>query len=162
MAMSENELPGARDRVSYMYADTIVTFEMIAKKADAIYGDKAQEVQAAINECLADFEHNTGASGEPNPTLRIYNASKEMFQRAGFYGAQLELKEQQVKRANKALQDMLSQDVVQFWKKPFKKWIDTINNFLSSLASVAGLEALKELKDCLRDQLPDDDTKESE
>jgi hypothetical protein len=88
----------------------------------------------------------------------IYEAPRENFQRAGLYGAQLNIKERQVSRANTTLRERLTGGIREFWKKPFKKWIDIINNFLSSLASATGLsEALKELKDCLRDELPDDD-----
>jgi hypothetical protein len=83
---------------------------------------------------------------------------RENFQRAGFYGAQLKVKERQVSEANATLRQRLVGGVRQLWNKPFKKWIDIINNFLGSLASATGLsEALKELKDCLRDELPDDD-----
>jgi len=62
-----------------------------------------------------------------------------------------------VSKANAILRVRIAGGVRQLWQRPFKKWIDIINNFLGSLASATGLsEALKELKDCLRDELPDE------
>jgi len=88
----------------------------------------------------------------------IYATSKEDLQRAGFYGVQLALKERQVHRANAGLRQRLAQGLRALWQKPFKKWVDVINNFLGSLVSAAGVgEVIKELKDCLRDELPDED-----
>ena len=142
-----------------MFMDTIATFETIERNADAIYGDRAPDVRAAIAEYLNDFLRNTGASGEKHPEALIYEAPRQNFQRAGFYGAQLKVKERQVLSVNATLRERLTGGVRQLWNKPFKKWIDIINNFLGSLASATGLsEALKELKDCLRDELPDDDS----
>ena len=159
MPLSDNDLRDVQHRVMHMFMDTIATFEMIERNAEAIYGDRASDVKAAINEYLDDFLRNTGASGESHPETLIYQTSRQNFQRAGFYGAQLKVKEHQVSRANATLREGLARKVRELWNKPFKKWIDIINNFLGSLASATGLsEALKELKDCLRDELPDDGT----
>jgi hypothetical protein len=158
MPLSDNELRDTQRRVMQMFMDTIATFELIERNAEAIYGESASDVRAAINEYLDDFVRKTGASGEMHPETLIFQAPRESFQRAGFYGAQLKVKERQVSRANATLRERLAGGVRQLWSKPFKKWIDIINNFLGSLASATGLsEALKELKDCLRDELPDDD-----
>ena len=44
------------------------------------------------------------------------------------------------------------------WHWSFDKWVNIINNFLFSLVSATGLgEALKELKDCLRNEPEDND-----
>jgi len=158
MPLSDNELRDAQRRVMQMFMDTIATFELIERNADAIYGESASDVRAAINEYLDDFLRKTGVSGETHPETLIFQAPRENFQRAGFYGAQLKVKERQVSSANATLRQRLAGGVRQLWNKPFKKWIDIINNFLGSLASATGLsEALKELKDCLRDELPDED-----
>lgn len=158
MPLSDNDLRDVQSRVLRMFMDTIATFEIIERNAEAIYGDRSPEVRAAINEYLNDFLRNTGASGETHPETLIYQAPRQNFQRAGFYGAQLSVKERQVSRANATLRERLSGGVRQLWNKPFKKWVDIINNFLGSLASATGLsEALKELKDCLRDELPEAD-----
>lgn len=157
MPLSDNELRDIKVRVMRMYLDTIATFELIEKNADVIYGDRSSDVRAAINEYLNDFLHKTEASGEKHPELLIDQTSRQNFQRAGFYGAQLRVKERQVLRVNATLRERLVGGVRELWNKPFKKWVDVINNFLGSLASATGLsEALKELKDCLRDELPDD------
>jgi hypothetical protein len=158
MPMTENELQEVRGRVLRMFMDTIATFEKIEENADAMYGERAPGVRAAIREYLNDFILDPGSSGEKHPEVLIYQTSQESFQRAGFYGAQLNLKEKQVTTVNRTLRERLSGGVRAVWNRPFKKWVDVINNFLSSFAPATGLgEALKELKDCLRDELPDDD-----
>ena len=114
-------------------------------------------MKAAINEYFNDFFDRTKQSGEKYPEVLIYQTTKEKFQNAGFYGAQLDLKEKQVNEANSVLRDKLKENFGNLWRLPFKKWADIINNFLGSLVSATGFgEALKELKDCLRNELPDD------
>lgn len=158
MPLSENELRNSRGRVMMMFMDTIATFEAIENNAETLFGENAGEMRSAINECLNDFLRNAAASGEKNPEALIYETPRENLQRAGFYGAQLNVKERQVSKANASLRESLPGGAGGFWKKPFRKWVDVINNFLGSLAGATGLsEALKELKDCLRDELPDDD-----
>ena len=48
MPLSDNELRDVQGRVMRMYMDTIATFELIEKNADAIYGDRSSDVRAAI------------------------------------------------------------------------------------------------------------------
>lgn len=156
MPLSDNELRDVQRRVLNMFLDTITTLEEIEKNADDIYGDRASDVRGAINEYLIDFIRKTPESGEDHPEKMIYQTPRHNFQKAGFYGAQLRLKEIQVLRVNKLLRGNLSGGSRQFWIKPFLKWIDVINNFLGSFISATGQgEALKEIKDCLRDELPD-------
>ena len=152
------EVPNVHNRLMIMLMDTIRTFELINENAQELFGDQAPEVSEAIKEYLDDFLHNTQASGEKHPEVLIYEATRENLQKAGFYGAQLNLKERQVTEANRTLRDRIVGGVRQLWRRPFKKWVDIINNFLGSLASATGLsEALKELKDCLRNELPDEE-----
>lgn len=139
MPLADNDLRDVQNRVLRMFMDTIATFELIEKNAEAIYGDKSAEIRAAINEYLNDFLRNTQASGESHPETLIYQTSRQSFQKAGFYGAQLRLKEQQVSTANATLRGRLTAGVQGLWKRPFKKWVDIINNFLGSLASATGL-----------------------
>jgi hypothetical protein len=141
-----------------MFMDTIKTIEAIEENADVLFGTNAADVKEAINEYLKDFIRNTSGSGETHPEVLVYKTSREQFQRAGLYGTQLNVKERHVTQANEALRESLTRRVRSLFRGPFKKWVDRINNFLSSIASATGLgEALKELKDCLRDELPDDD-----
>ena len=157
MPLRDHDLSEVRSRVLRMFMDTITTFEMIEKNADQIYGDKAPDVRAAINEYLDDFLRNPGNSGENHPEQVIYQTPLRNFQHAGLYGAQLNLKERQLSAANATLRERIAAGIHRLRKKSFRWWIDIINNFLGSLVSATGLgEALKELKDCLRDQLPDD------
>ena len=158
MPLSEDNLRDAQNRVMRMLAETIQTLELIEKQADAMYGDRASAIRAAIKECLDDVWRDTRTSGEAHPEALIYQASRGDFQRAGLYGAQLGVKERQVLQSNRTLRERLAGGIRGLWRRPFKKWVDTVNNFLGSLASATGLsEALKELKECLRDELPDED-----
>ena len=160
MPLTDDGLRDVQGRVMHMFMDTIRTFELIEQNADMLFGEKADQVRSAINEYLEDFIRNTERSGETHPEVLIYQAPRENFQRAGFYGSQLAIKERQVTEANSEVRESLAQRARGFFRRPFKKWVDRINNFLGSLASATGLsEALKELKDCLRDELPDDDEK---
>ena len=162
MPLAEDELRDVQHRVTLMFMDTIDTFQMIEERADDIFGESAEEVRNAINEYLNDFIRNPDESGEKHPETLIFQTPRKNFQRAGLYGSQLAIKEQQVSRANESLRSRLTHRARRFWKRPFKKWVDTINNFLASLAGATGLgEALKELKDCLRDALPDDENQDN-
>lgn len=158
MPLSDNGLRDVQGRLMDMFMDTIQTIELIEQNADILFGENADQVRSAINEYLEDFIRNTQNSGEKHPEALIYETPRGKFQRAGLYGAQLDIKERQVTEANAEVRESLGQRARRFFRSPFKKWIDRINNFLVSLASATGLgEALKELKDCLRDELPDDD-----
>jgi hypothetical protein len=158
MPLSDDDVRDSQQRLMNMFMDTVKTFEAIEKEhAEMMFGDRAGFIKDAIRECLDDFVRNTNATGETHPEALIYATSRQDLQRAGFYGVQLALKERQVLSANAGLRQRLSQGIRQLWHAPFKKWIDVINNFLGSLASAAGVgEVIKELKDCLRDELPDD------
>ena len=156
MPLTDAELHNVQKRVMVMFMDTISTFETIEKNTELMYGNQASEMRAAIKECLDDFVHETKASGEKHPKVLIFETSRENYQRAGLYGAQLTVKERQVSNANATLRQRLADGVPGLWNKPFKQWINIINNFLGSLVPATGAgEALKELKDCLRDELPD-------
>jgi hypothetical protein len=159
MPMREAEHSDAQRRVLEMFMDTVRTFEALHQYADTLFGPDADTARAAIDECLTDFVRETALARELHPEVLIYQAPARNFQRAGFYGAQLDLKQAQVAKANGHLRQSLSDAVSRrALRRPFLKWIDAINNFLGSLASATGLgEALKELKDCLRDQMPDEE-----
>jgi hypothetical protein len=158
MPLTDDELNNVQSRLMKMFKDTIVTFKLIEQNADILFDKNGNQIRAAINEYMEDFINNTGGSGETDPEVLIYKTPRENFQRAGFYGAQLEVKERQVTESNKEVRESLAKGASSIFRSSFKKWVDIINNFLGSLASATGLsEALKELKDCLRDELPDDD-----
>lgn len=158
MPLSNDQLRDVQRRVLSMLVDTIDTLESIESHAEDLFGERATEVRAAINEYLDDFWRDTERSREIHPEGLIYGTTRESFQKAGFYGAQLSLKERQVTEANRNLRESISERVRRLWRRPFKQWVDVINNFLGSLVAASGLsEALKELKDCLRDELPEDD-----
>ena len=99
----------------------------------------------------------TATSSSPNHFIatRILECDENDLQLAGFYGRQLDLKEAQVKRANRSIterirewyQKGISERAIEF----IKHWIDVINNFLSSLEVTGIGSALRELKDCMRD-----------
>ena len=158
MSLSDRELPEVQGRVLFMLMDTIQTIRLIRENADILFGENANLVRAAIDEYLQDFIDNPQQAGQLHPEALIYRTPRENFQKAGMYGEQLVLKERQVKEANSTLREALARKSREYFKSPFKKWVDRINNFIGSLASATGLgEALKELKDCLRGELPDDD-----
>ncbi len=158
MPLSNERLREVQIRVNRMLMEILVTIRLIKENADILFGKNANQIKLAINEYMEDFIENTHNSGEKHPEGLIHNTSKESFQKVGFYGSQLDLKECQVREANNAVQKSLVLYTKSSFRKPFKKWIDRINNFLGSLVSAIGAgEALKELKDCLRNELPDDD-----
>lgn len=158
MPMLASELNESRRRVLMMLADTVDTFEVIAINAPALFGDNAERIRAVIDECLGDVWRRPTEAGQVHPEALIYATPLESLQRAGFYGAQLDLKEHQVTRVNRTLREAIASRLRGTWIKPFRKWIDAINNFLSSLIGASGIpEAIKELKDCLRDELEDDE-----
>ena len=60
--------------------------------------------------------------------------------------------------ANGRLREAIASGLRSVWNRPFRRWVDVINNFLGSIIAASGIaEALKELKDCLRDELPDEE-----
>lgn len=157
MPLLENDLPDIRHRVLSMLMDTVETFERLHAEAETLFGEDAARIRAAIDECLDDFVRKPQSAGELHPESVIYRASAAQLQRCGFYGSQLDLKESQVRRVNGNLRQVLVNPIVRPWRTAFLKWIDVINNFMGSLVSGIGIgEALKELKDCLRDQIDDE------
>ena len=159
MPLAQQDLDQIRRRVFAMLMDTVESFEAISESADEIYGARAGWIRNLIKECLDDFVRDTSRSGEEHPETAIYKASREKFQRAGFYGYQLDTKEGLLTSANRTLRARLAEGTGRLFRRSFKKWVDIINNFLGSLIAATGFgEALKELKDCLRDELPEDET----
>lgn len=158
MPLNEENLREVKGRVFAMYMDTINTFELIEENAEFLFGENSDQMKSAINEYLDDFIRKNNISKEKHPEALIYEAPLKSFQTAGLYGVQLDVKERQVKNANQNVRNSLSQRIRSVFRRPFIKWIDIINNFLGSLVSAVGAgEALKELKDCMRDELPDED-----
>ena len=156
MPLNENDLPEIRQRVLAMLMDTVLTFETIHASSDSLFGKQAPLMRSMIDECLEDFIRNPRAAGEIHPEAVIYAAPARAFQRAGFYGSQLDVKESQVTAANQGLREALGRAGIFGWRRAFLKWIDVINNFMGSLVAGIGIgEALKEVKDCLRDQIDD-------
>jgi hypothetical protein len=158
MPIMETDFQEARRRVLDMFMDTVHTFVVLSEHADALFGPDATAARTAIEECLKDFVFEPTQAREAHPEVLIYQTSARNFQKAGFYGAQLDLKRAQVAKANDSLRQSLSDPLGRrALRRSFLKWVDVINNFLGSLASATGLgEALKELKDCLRDLMPDE------
>lgn len=158
MPLNEENLSEVKARVFSMFTDTIDTFKMIEENAEFLFGENSDQMKSAINEYLDDFMRKNSISNQPHPEALIYQAPLSNFQTAGLYGVQLDVKERQVKNANETVRKSMSQRIRSAFRRPFTKWIDIINNFLGSLVSAVGAgEALKELKDCLRDELPDED-----
>ncbi len=149
MPARQNNLSQYKNDVSFMLRDTLETFQVISENLSFIFGSNSGNIQRAISEALKDFDE------VEHPFEIIQNSSLSEFQRAGFYGAQLRLKRDLVSNANERLRAILSSIDRSFFRSVFIKWVDIINNFLGSLSSAFGIaEALKELKDCLRDSLP--------
>ena len=159
MPLSEDDVPAVRKRIYSMYMYTNETMRILGAQAPELFGQNGEQMQLAIAEYLQDFIDETHVSGEINPEQAIFEATRESLQTAGFYGAQLDVKERQVLAVNERLQRALSDGPIRrLFRNPFKDWIDVVNNFASSIANTVGIgEALKELKDSLRDELPDDD-----
>jgi len=158
MPLSDDDLRDVQGRVLAMFMDTIRSLELLEQHAGDLFGDNSTSIQAAIREYLTDFIRDPSRSGEIHPEVLIYRTSTQAFQRAGLYGAQLNVKERHVTQANSELRHSLTQRAaLKLFRSPFKKWVDRVNNFLRSIASATGIsEALMELKDCLRDELHKD------
>ncbi|UII78585.1 hypothetical protein [Flagellimonas sp. CMM7] len=149
MPARENNLSEYKHDVSFMLRDTLESFQLISDNLSTIFGSNIISIKRAVDETLKDFDE------VERPFEVIQNSSLSEFQRAGFYGAQLRLKRDLVSNANERLRATLSSIDISIFRPVFIKWVDIINNFLGSLSSAFGIaEALKELKDCLRDSLP--------
>ncbi|PHQ69103.1 MAG: hypothetical protein COB93_08915 [Sneathiella sp.] len=158
MPLSTDDLDDVRRRIFHMFMDSIETIRAIRENGDLLFGERAPLITSAIDEYLEDFIYNPNGSGEIHPEAAIFEASREKLQKGGFYGSQLNLKEEQLTQANQDLRENLNQGILGLIRNPFKRFIAHLNNFLFSLIAVAGIgEALKELKDSLVDELPDDE-----
>lgn len=156
MPLQENNVRDVQHRVMMMYMDTIKTFRILHENAD-LFGADGVLIREAIKEYLNDFIDNPNLSGVPHPEESIYKATRIDFQKIGMYGRQLDLKESQVQRTNNDLRESFGNRARNFIRKRFKKWIGVTNNFLGSIVSIVpAAEALKELKDCLYSELPDE------
>lgn len=158
MPLQQEELRDVQRRLTQLVMASIDTFGQLSADADWLFGERAPQLRAAIDEWLKDFVTKTELSGERHPEAAIYGTEGDKLQRAGLYGAQLAVKEQQLTAANRGLLDGLGRRLRSVVRAPFRRWVDVLNNFLGSLAGATGWgEALKELKDCLRDALPEED-----
>lgn len=139
-----------------MYMDTIETFRLISENTKVYFGENGVELKEAIDEYIQDFIDNTDGEERIHPEGLIFKTDRVALQSAGFYGAQLNLKERQVTSANKGLREAIRERIRGVFNAPFKKWVGVINNFIGSLEVTGIGSALKEIKDCLRDELPDE------
>lgn len=156
MPLSESEVDEVRYRLFCMYMDTIETFRKISENAEIYFGDNSTELTDAISEYTHDFIDDADGEERIHPEALIFRTDRVALQSAGFYGFQLNLKERQVTAVNVNLRAAIAQRVRGVFNAPFKKWVGVINNFLGSLEITGVGSALKEIKDCLRDELPDE------
>ena len=156
MPLHESEEREVKHRLVHMYMDTIETFRMISEYAEFYFGENSNELRNAIDEYILDFIDQTDGEERIHPEGLIFRTERIALQSAGFYGAQLNLKERQVTTANKNLREAIVARARGAFQYPFKKWVGIINNFIGSLEVTGIGSALKEIKDCLRDELPDE------
>ena len=157
MPLTDEGLREAQENVMHMIKMTLETIQMIQKNADDLYGKNSDEVRSAINEYMADFVVKTEASGETPIGALIFKASTQNFQRAGFYGAQLEIKSRQVMEANFLVQDCLTGEERGEFRSRFEKWVMQTDSFLANLPVATGVnDPLRALKDSLQYDLPED------
>ena len=155
MPLSKSQEDEIKGRIFRMFMDTIYTFELLAKNSELYFGKNSYQIENAINEYLHDFIYDPDGEERVHPEVLIYKASRVSLQNAGFYGAQLDLKERQVTESNSELRESILNRVTGTFKTPFKKWVGRINNFLGSLGVTGVGEALKEIKDCMKEELPE-------
>ncbi len=152
MPLNKNNQDDIRSRVFYMLEDTIKSFRLISEFSGSLFSNSEEIIRNAINECLHDFYNPKNK--ENHPQSIIFTIDFENFERVGFYGAQLNLKEKQVFQANQRLRKAFPKFNSSIFRKSFIWWVDVINNFLGSFISGFGIaERLKELKDCIRDEV---------
>lgn len=156
MPLLESDERDVKHRLVSMYMDTIETFRLISENTEIYFDENGFELKEAIDEYINDFIDNTDGEERIHPEGLIFRTDRVALQSAGFYGAQLSLKEKQVTTANKSLREAISGRVRGMFNAPFKKWVGVINNFLGSLEVTGIGSALKEIKDCLRGEIPDD------
>lgn len=155
MPLLEFDKKEVQHRLTIMYMDTIETFRLISENSEVYFGENSNELSEAINEYIHDFIDNPDNEERIHPEGLISRTDRVKLQSAGFYGAQLNLKERQVTNANKGLREAIGGRIRSAFNSPFKKWVGVINNFIGSLEVTGVGSALKEIKDCLRDDLPD-------
>lgn len=156
MPLLESEERDVKHRLTNMYMDTIKTFEMLSENAEFYFGENGAQIRDAIQEYLEDFIRNPDGKERLHPEAAIFKADRVSLQNAGFYGIQLSLKERQVTEANEGLRKSISSRTWAVFRAPFKKWVGRINNFLGSLTLIGVGEALKEIKDCMREEMPNE------
>ncbi len=154
MPLSKSQEDEIKGRILRMFMDTINTFELLAENSALYFGKNSYQIEDAINEYLQDFIYEPDGKERVHPKVLIYKTSRVNLQSAGFYGAQLDIKERQVTESNSELRESILSRVTGTFKSPFKKWADRINNFLGSLGVTGVGEALKEFKDCMKNELP--------
>ena len=155
MPLLENDEREVKHRLVHMYMDTIETFRLLSENTEFYFGENGEELSAAIDEYIRDFIDETDGEERIHPEGLIFNTDRVVLQSAGFYGAQLNLKERQVSTSNRNLRKAIAERARGIFNAPFKKWVGIINNFIGSLEVTGIGSALKEIKDCLRDELPD-------
>ena len=148
MPLLESEERQVKQRLVLMYMDTIETFRLISEHAEFYFGENSNELKEAINEYIRDFVDEPDGDERIHPEGLIFRTERVALQSAGFYGAQLNLKERQVSTANNALREAITARVISAFQNPFKKWVGVINNFIGSLEVTGIGSALKEIKDC--------------
>lgn len=156
MPLLEPDEHEVKKRIFNMFMDTIQTFRLLAEHAEEYFGENSTQLKEAINEYIQDFIDQPDGKERIHPEELIFKTSRVDLQNEGFYGAQLNLKERQVTEANRTLRKTIIDKVKGTFNSPFKKWVSRINNFLASLGITGVGNALKEIKDCLKDELPDD------
>lgn len=158
MPLTPNDQEHARPILYNMFIDSMETMRKLDLVLDHYFGPNAEELRAALRECLDDFVFETQSSRYPDPRGLILEIPVNNLIKAGFYGAQLRLKKRQITEANLELRKAIEtrSPSNRFFKGPFKKWVARLNNFLGSLIPAANLpEALKEIKDALAGELPE-------
>lgn len=156
MPLLEADEGDVKRRLVAMYIDTIDAFRLMASNIELFFEPEvAMELKSAIDEYIRDFVDQTDGRERIHAEALIFKTDRVSLQRSGFYGAQLNLKERQVSTANRTLREAIQGRVTAVFKALFKKWVGIINNFLGSLEVVGIGSALREIKDCLRDELPD-------
>lgn len=156
MPLLENDEREVKSRLVHMYMDTIETFRLLSENAEFYFGENGTELSAAIDEYILDFIDETDGVERIHPEGLIFNTDRIVLQSAGFYGAQLNVKERQVTTSNRTLREAIAERARSVFNAPFKKWVGIINNFIGSLEVTGIGSALKEIKDCLRDELPEE------
>lgn len=156
MPLSENDEKDVKRRLLSMFMDTIETFRILSKVTEKYFDENAKELREAIDEYLHDFIDRPDGKERIHPEGLIYGTDRVSLQSAGFYGAQLNIKEKQVTNANRSLREVIGGGIRSAFNSPFKKWVGVINNFIGSLEVTGIGSALKEIKDCLHNELPEE------